>query len=90
MSRNVRAVLPLVAISVASFNKEVNPRLAKRPLVFNRRLANRGLTTLVKKATGVWLTATLHYLDIEASTKMAYEIFKYTLYKRLLVFSFNL
>ena len=26
---------------VASFTKEVNPRLAKRPLVFNGRLANR-------------------------------------------------
>ena len=32
---------------VASFTKEVNPRLAKRPLVFNGRLANRGLTFLV-------------------------------------------
>ena len=28
--------------SVASFTKEVNSRLAKRPLVFNGRLANRG------------------------------------------------
>ena len=36
---------------MASFTKEVNPRLAKRPLVFNGRLANRGLTTLVKEAT---------------------------------------
>ena len=33
---------------VASFTKEVNSRLAKRPLVFNGRLANRGLTSLVK------------------------------------------
>ena len=31
--------------SVASFTKEVNSRLAKRPLVFNGRLANRGLTS---------------------------------------------
>ena len=31
--------------------KEVNPRLAKHPLVFNGRLANCGLTSLVKEAT---------------------------------------
>ena len=37
---------------VASFTKEVNSWLAKRPLVFNGRLANRGLTSLVKEATG--------------------------------------
>ena len=36
---------------VASLTKEVNSRLAKRPLVFNGRLANRGLTSLVKEAT---------------------------------------
>ena len=36
---------------MASFTKEVNPRLAKRPLVFNGRLANHGLTSLVKEAT---------------------------------------
>ena len=36
---------------VASFTKEVNPGLAKRPLVYNGRLANRGLTSLVKEAT---------------------------------------
>ena len=40
-------------ITVASFTKEVNPRLDKRPLVFNGRLANRVLTSLVKEATGV-------------------------------------
>ena len=39
--------------TVASFTKEVNPRLAKRPLKTNGRLANRGLTSLVKEAT-VW------------------------------------
>ena len=34
--------------TVASFTKEVNPRLAKRPLIFNGRLANRRrLTSLV-------------------------------------------
>ena len=37
---------------VACFTKEVNPRLAKRPLVSNGRLANRGSTSLVKEATG--------------------------------------
>ena len=36
---------------MASFTKKVNRRLAKRPLVFNGRLANRGLTSLVKEAT---------------------------------------
>ena len=38
--------------SVASFTKEVNLRLAKRPLKTNGRLANCGLTFLVKVATG--------------------------------------
>ena len=42
-----------IQIPVASFTKEVNPRLAKRPLKTNGRLANLGLTTLVKEATGV-------------------------------------
>ena len=37
---------------VASFTKDVNPRLAKRPLKTNGRLANHGLTSLVKEATG--------------------------------------
>ena len=36
---------------VASFTKEVNPRLAKPLLVFNGHLANRWLTSLVKEAT---------------------------------------
>ena len=36
---------------VASFTKEVKSRLAKRRLVFNGRLADRGLTSLVKEAT---------------------------------------
>ena len=36
---------------VASFTKEVNLRLAKHPLKTNGRLANRGLTSLVKEAT---------------------------------------
>ena len=37
-------------VTVASFTKEVNPRLAKRPLKTNGRLANRELTSLVKEA----------------------------------------
>ena len=36
---------------VASFTKEVNLRLAKRPLKTNGRLANHRLTSLVKEAT---------------------------------------
>ena len=39
-----------LAATVASFTKEVRPRLAKRPLELNGRLANRGLTSLVKEA----------------------------------------
>ena len=38
---------------MAFFSREVNLRLAKRPLVFNGSLANRGLISLVKEATGV-------------------------------------
>ena len=46
-------VMKVYSISpVACFAKEVNPWLAKRPLVFNGRLANHGLTSLVKQATG--------------------------------------
>ena len=37
--------------SVSSFTKHVNPRLVKRPLKINGRLANRKLTSLVKEAT---------------------------------------
>ena len=40
---------------VASFTKRVNSRLAKRPLVFIGRLANRRLPSLVKEATGIAL-----------------------------------
>ena len=39
--------------TVAPFTMEVNPRLAKRPLKTNGRLANRGSTSLVKEATVV-------------------------------------
>ena len=38
---------------VASFTNEVNPWLAKCPLIFNGHLANCELTSLVKEATGV-------------------------------------
>ena len=38
-------------IALASFTKEVTSRLAKRPLVFNWRLANHGLTFSIKGAT---------------------------------------
>ena len=41
-------------LSVASFTKEVNQRLANCPLKTNGRLANHGLTSLVKEATGVY------------------------------------
>ena len=43
---------------VASFTKEVNPRLTKCPLEISECLANRGLTSLVNEAT-----ATSHYLN---------------------------
>ena len=41
---------------MASFTKEVNPRLAKRPLKTNGRLANLELTFLVKEVTNVHIT----------------------------------
>ena len=37
---------------MASFTKEIDSRLAKRSLVFNGGLANRGLTSLVKETAG--------------------------------------
>ena len=36
---------------VVSFTKEVNPQLAQHPLKINGRLADHGLTFLVKEAT---------------------------------------
>ena len=45
----------LLKIPVASFTKEVNQRLAKRPLINNGRLANHRLTSLVKESTYVLL-----------------------------------
>ena len=52
---------------VASFTKEVNPRLAKRPLVFNGRLANRRLTSLVKEAT-VRFECNFRWVNFEGSS----------------------
>ena len=37
---------------LASFTKEDNLQLAKRPLKTNGHLANHGLTSLIKEATG--------------------------------------
>ena len=37
---------------VAYLTKEVNSRLVKGPLIFNGSLLNRGLTSLIKEATG--------------------------------------
>ena len=51
ISGNGAAGLTTMETPVTSFTKEVNPWLAKRPLVFNGRLAYRGLTSLVKEAT---------------------------------------
>ena len=52
LKKNIwRGDYTIVHTLVAFFTKEVNPRLAKRPLVFNGRLVNRGLTFLIKEAT---------------------------------------
>ena len=51
------------APTVASFTKEVNPGLAKRPLGFNGRLANRGLTSLERGHRGQYLSTRYHILD---------------------------
>ena len=60
-TENMQASTP-----VASFTKEVNPRLAKLPLKTNRRLANRGLTSLVKEATDGLNTAVAAFLISKA------------------------
>ena len=57
----------LSAHMVASLTKEVNPRLVKRPLktdgrLADGRLANRGLTYLVKEATGAHMNF-VYYLQ---------------------------
>ena len=47
--------------TAASFTKEVNPWLAKRPLLFIERLANLGLNSLVKEATWVVLLTWINF-----------------------------
>ena len=42
-----------MASPMASFTKQVDPRLAKHPLKTNGHLANLRLTSLVKEAAGV-------------------------------------
>ena len=44
----------MIQTYVGSFNKEVESRLAKRPLKTNGRLANLELTSLINETTGVW------------------------------------
>ena len=46
----VRTTVSLQSPGVASFTKEVKPRLTKRPSVFNGRLANRRLTSCAKES----------------------------------------
>ena len=52
---------------VASFTKEVNQWSAKRPLVFNGRLANHQLTSLVKEATVLSNTTVIWFKLIQIS-----------------------
>ena len=61
--------------TVASFTKEVNPRLAKRPLKINGRLANHELTSLVKEATAVRRrTLISHNLTFITTTQMNHRV----------------
>ena len=53
---------PFSITYIGLFYKEIKPRLAKRPLRTNGRLANSELTSLVKEATWVWLCT--HLVDI--------------------------
>ena len=50
---DVRALLPTLAPS-GLFTKKDNPQLTKHRMVFNGRLANRRLNSLVKEATVWW------------------------------------
>ena len=52
-----KASVELLGTPVVSFTNKVNPRLAKRPLKTNGRLANLELSSLVKEAAGVHPTA---------------------------------
>ena len=60
-------------IPVASFTKEVNPRLAKRPLKTNGHLANRGLTSLVKEATANWFLGNIFQWNLYQNTTIFIE-----------------
>ena len=48
------SVCLVIQTYMGSFNKEVDSRLAKRPLKTNGRLANLELTSLVNETTRVW------------------------------------
>ena len=69
---NVKAVPSLNSLwRVVSFSKEVKPRLAKWPLVFNGRLVNCRLSSSVKDATGDTIrhqTPRLSLVDVIAFT----------------------
>ena len=52
---------------MASFIKEVDLRLAKRPLKTNGRLANLELTSLVKEATGICVATTSATMELSLS-----------------------
>ena len=47
------------SLTVAAFTTGVDPRLDKRPLETNERLANRGLTSLISKRSH-WLSPLFH------------------------------
>ena len=63
---------------MASFTKEVNPRLAKRPLKTNGRLANSELTSLVKEAIGRWWSISPWLIITETSTLVPYHFTQVT------------
>ena len=78
--------------TIAFFHfKEVNPRLAKCPLVFNWRLANSGLTPLVEEATrsstGWGFQTRMHFQTIlprkaaQISRKYIHPILSYMKFK---------
>ena len=55
---------------MTSFTKEVNPRLAKRPLKINGRLANLELTSLVKEATDGYVMICVFQFGVLETTDM--------------------
>ena len=61
-----------IQIPVASFTKEVNPWLAKRPMVFIGSLANHGLTSIVKETTDLHLSCRdeLPWYDKDEGTRI--------------------